>query len=85
MSEVTDVEFLRAIEAVSAASGYGHANLWPLAEHLDVHENRVKSKARRTYRRGLTLGCICGCRGEFQLTDAGRALLADATVKEGTV
>lgn len=26
-------------------------------------------------RRGLVSGCTCGCRGDFEITDKGRALL----------
>jgi hypothetical protein len=41
----------------------------------------VLAKFRRAKNRGLVDGCDCGCRGDFELTDKGRALLdaADAT------
>lgn len=50
---------------------------WTLVEP-DTAVTIVRKKARRTYRRGLTLGCICGCRGDFELTAEGRARLAEA-------
>ena len=34
------------------------------------------AKMRALIRRGLVEGCECGCRGDFVLTDKGRALLA---------
>lgn len=37
----------------------------------------VRAKAARLIERGLMDGCTCGCRGDFELTDAGRAYLAD--------
>jgi hypothetical protein len=36
----------------------------------------LRAKLRALYRRGLLDGCPCGCRGDWVLTDAGRALLA---------
>lgn len=35
----------------------------------------IRKKARRLYRRGLVEGCVCGCRGYFELTAAGLTLL----------
>lgn len=34
----------------------------------------VLAKARALIRKGLITGCACGCRGDFELTDAGEAL-----------
>lgn len=36
----------------------------------------VLAKFRRVRDRGLVDGCDCGCRGDFELTEAGRELLA---------
>jgi hypothetical protein len=33
------------------------------------------AKIRMLKRRGLVDGCVCGCRGDFELTDKGRALV----------
>lgn len=35
----------------------------------------VHAKLRKLIRRGLLDGCYCGCRGDFQLTEAGHALI----------
>lgn len=35
----------------------------------------VRAKASRLIERGLLDGCTCGCRGDFELTTAGRGLL----------
>lgn len=38
-------------------------------------EKVVLAKARKLIRRGLLDGCYCGCRGDFELTHAGLALI----------
>lgn len=38
----------------------------------------VIAKARRLMDRGLITGCGCGCRGDFELAEAGRAYLERA-------
>jgi hypothetical protein len=43
----------------------------PETPHALVH-----AKMRRLMHRGLVDGCDCGCRGDFELTDKGRAFLA---------
>jgi hypothetical protein len=35
----------------------------------------ILAKASALMRRGLLGGCDCGCRGDFELTDKGRAFL----------
>ena len=35
----------------------------------------VRAKLAALIRRGLLTGCTCGCRGDFELTPAGEALL----------
>ncbi len=41
-------------------------------------EKLVLAKMRRLIKRGLVDGCGCGCRGDFELTDKGRAILSAA-------
>ena len=41
----------------------------------DLPEKLVLSKMRNLIKRGLVSGCPCGCRGDYELTDAGRKLL----------
>jgi hypothetical protein len=40
------------------------------AEVLGVPEKVVLAKARKLVRRGLISGCVCGCRGDFTVTEA---------------
>lgn len=42
----------------------------------ETPEKVALAKMRALIRRGLVEGCECGCRGDFVLTDKGRALLA---------
>lgn len=41
-----------------------------------VPDKLRQAKMRRLMARGLVDGCPCGCRGDYQLTDEGRAWLA---------
>lgn len=43
----------------------------------------VLAKATRLIGRHLLDGCPCGCRGDFELTEAGKAMLADPASTEG--
>lgn len=42
----------------------------------------VLAKMRTLMRRGLVDGCGCGCRGDFELTDKGRAFLFEGEEDE---
>ena len=82
---ISDVEWVRAIAELREPMrnwGYYGVMVWDLAERLNIHPNRVRSKARRAAKRGLSDGCTCGCRGDFKLLPAGEALLA-STSSEG--
>jgi hypothetical protein len=35
------------------------------------------AKMKAMVRKGLVSGCPCGCRGDFEITDKGRAALSD--------
>lgn len=47
-----------------------------------VHPRRVQAKMRKLGKRGLIDGCFCGCRGDYELTEAGRIWLSDPTHQE---
>jgi hypothetical protein len=51
----------------------GFANSVQNAMPAGVCEKLALAKMRMLIRRGLVGGCGCGCRGDFQITDAGRA------------
>lgn len=42
------------------------------------------AKMRQLMRRGLVGGCDCGCRGDFEITDAGLALINQPRTKPYT-
>jgi hypothetical protein len=39
----------------------------------------IIAKMRQMIRRGVVDGCTCGCRGDFEITDKGRAEITTAT------
>lgn len=45
----------------------------------DVPDKLVPAKMAMLIRRGVVDGCPCGCRGDYVLTDKGRAELAKVT------
>jgi hypothetical protein len=57
---------------------------WYFGDERDVHrampagipDKLVLAKMQTLHRRGLVDGCFCGCRGDFELTEKGRDLLA---------
>jgi hypothetical protein len=49
---------------------------WDVEKHLPRIPYKVlMAKLSKLVNRGLLEGCACGCRGDFYLTPAGRALL----------
>ncbi|SEL12515.1 hypothetical protein SAMN05216359_105285 [Roseateles sp. YR242] len=43
----------------------------------DLPQRLVLAKMNMLIRRGLVDGCACGCRGDFQITERGRAMLTN--------
>jgi hypothetical protein len=41
----------------------------------ETPRNMVRSKMQSLVSRGLVDGCVCGCRGDFELTPKGRVAL----------
>lgn len=82
--DVSDREFLLAVRAQCDAPG--NASRWctrwflrfPAYSSRPVPEQQklVRAKARRVIDRGLMRGCVCGCRGDFELTREGAKFLA---------
>jgi hypothetical protein len=54
---------------------------WTFAREQLPHfpDRVVLAKLSKLYRRGLILGCDCGCRGDYVLTEAGADLLRERT------
>lgn len=40
-----------------------------------VSDKFVRAKMNKLIRRGLVEGCICGCRGDYKITEKGRQFL----------
>lgn len=43
---------------------------------VTVPEKLILAKMKTLIRRGLVSGCGCGCRGDFEITEAGRRFIA---------
>jgi hypothetical protein len=76
------LEFLAA-QTRSATLGYIDREKWPdsMPTVYDAMPpgtpNKVaRAKMRALIRRGLVDGCTCGCRGDYDITDKGRAEVA---------
>lgn len=54
-----------------------------LAMPAGTPDKVVLAKMRRLIDRGLVDGCPCGCRGDYELTDAGRAMIGKAPIELG--
>jgi len=57
-----------------------YGNEYPNSVTLAMPPNTLPkialAKMRALIKRGLVSGCACGCRGDFELTDKGRALIS---------
>ena len=45
-----------------------------------VNDKLALAKMQKLISRGLADGCACGCRGDFEITNKGRAFLASKAV-----
>lgn len=87
--DIPDLPILRYLESKHPAWVFLHGlgREWPSVQdampaiHHLPEADRFKlalAKMRMLFRRGLVSGCPCGCRGDFQITQSGRAMLAAA-------
>jgi hypothetical protein len=70
--DIDDRMFLTAVVTAAVYKDLG-SNRWELAKLLDLPMPLVLAKAAGLIRRGLLDGCTCGCRGDFLLTEKGKA------------
>lgn len=71
--DIDDRFFLRSVEQLK---GEHWTTIWDLQVLMEQFPSAVvTAKAAALIRRGLLDGCVCGCRGDFELTDKGRAFL----------
>ncbi|QFP94867.1 hypothetical protein SEA_MARSHAWN_81 [Mycobacterium phage Marshawn] len=86
--DIPDAVMLQAIVDCAAARGGIWATRWDVERALGglsidgsvdevpgVPWKVVIAKARRLIGRGLITGCTCTCRGDYELTAAGREVL----------
>jgi hypothetical protein len=74
-ADIADTSILRAIYEICR-----ERDCWALGWHIDERfpdfpPKVVQAKRRRLLQRGLVTGCPCGCRGDWELTAAGYALI----------
>lgn len=70
---IPDESFLRVV----ASKEPNWAGIWDLTWAMPaVPPAVIYAKANRLLDRELITGCGCGCRGDWELTDAGREVLA---------
>lgn len=77
--DINDRDFLLAVQECRGMHGVPQwATLWEVSRTLDVPDKITLAKFRRVKKRGLVNGCDCGCRGDFELTLAGEAMLVQS-------
>lgn len=88
--DIPDAVLLRAIDQISRTpwpingtpnDGTRWVMRWDLSEVFPaVPAKLMVAKCARLVGRGLLTGCTCGCRGDFELTDAGRKVAAESVL-----
>jgi hypothetical protein len=78
--DLDDRQVLQAVVDAAIAkhgpSGGLGADRWTLSEMFPTVTGKVVlAKCHALLRRDLINGCVCGCRGDFNLTEKGRLLL----------
>lgn len=80
--DVPDIPVLRFLDSLKSDVGTWFENDRELFENSVQHgmppgrpPKIALSKMASLIKRGLVAGCACGCRGDFVLTDKGRAEL----------
>jgi hypothetical protein len=67
--DISYAEVLAAYERVRANPvNYGYVSTWNLEAELSQYPYKVvRARLKALNRRGLLLGCACGCRGDWEL------------------
>lgn len=77
-ADIPDLPILRFLSKQKGWSTWGKGCSMPTVADAMPQGTPGKlqvAKMRKLIRRGLVSGCDCGCRGDFELTDAGRKAL----------
>ncbi|USN14653.1 hypothetical protein PAPPERLAPAPP_02830 [Brevundimonas phage vB_BpoS-Papperlapapp] len=90
--QLKDIPDLPIVQFVTALDGVWGTWCWTDTVHADpqfwfhsvaplfpedIPEKLLRGKMANLIRRGLIDGCPCGCRGDYEATDKGRAFVAE--------
>jgi hypothetical protein len=75
--DITDQDMLRAILHDSRTNDLPAAWYRIARDHPEWPEKVILAKCRQLLKRGLITGCVCGCRGDFLLTDKGSQIVGE--------
>lgn len=64
--DISNITFVITVGLLQLETGRW-VNRFALAEALGFPEKVVLAKARKLIRRGVLTGCVCGCRGDFEI------------------
>lgn len=73
----SDISDRDVLELLAKSQGTWSSHCWgELERYLAPFPPKLGlSKMRQLHKRGLVGGCICGCRGDWEITDKGLALI----------
>lgn len=74
-ADINDIDVLGAVKTLTDEGGMWTNTSAVAREFPDAPFKVVAAKLRRLLKRGLLTGCDCGCRGDWELTRAGRERL----------
>lgn len=75
--DIPDQAMLQAILHDSRTNDLPAARYRVARDHPEWPEKVILAKCRQLLKRGLITGCVCGCRGDFHLTDKGGELIGE--------
>lgn len=79
-SDIKDHQMLQAVRRHATNIG---ASIWNIqADFPDFPHKVVRAKLHALLRRRLIVGCCCGCRGDFGLTERGDRVWAARSPEE---
>ena len=77
-SDIPERPILEFLAKLDRWATHGNARSMPTVQDAMPEGTPIKlqlSKMRALKKRGLVQGCYCGCRGDWEITDAGRNVL----------
>lgn len=78
-SDIDTIQLLWYVWINPESPGFNWCMIWDIWKQFeDFPSKLVSAKLYKLVRKGVLDGCCCGCRGDFELTDKGKALLKEA-------